>query len=150
MFRSNEELREPHWQIAQDAASKAKNITELYLRQFPEMKKSFFGKCYICQIQAKHIERAAENFLHAQNQLGLSYYNFIKDFIETYNSIPKNDPLFHALRDQVIPHLQYSLNTLLRLRAEDTSQEYMGPYIILVKEKLNIRTLDEGQRNSGL
>jgi hypothetical protein len=145
MFRSRDEMQaEPHWQLALDAASKAKAITEIYLRDFPEMKKSFFGKCYICQIQAKRIQNYTNQFLNkTRPDARLDYYFFIKNFIETYNNIPKNDPLFHALRDQVIPHLQHSLNTLLRLRTEDTSQEFMGPYVILVREKFGITMQEE-------
>ena len=149
MTAQNEEKKD-YLEIMILAANYIKFVTENYIAQYPNAKKSFFGKSLDHIDAAKKLNNSAEIFLRETStgtqDIQVTYYFFVKEFIETYHAIGRNDRLFNDLqKHEVINHFQNSLNRILQLKAEDTSQEFMTPYIILIKEKFQI-TLPEEKR----
>jgi hypothetical protein len=139
-----------HLEIMRVAAENVYKVADVYIATYSEAKKSLFGKSHTCQKEARSLKVLADDFLkqiHATNNDNRTqYFFFVRDFIETYNIIPRHDSLSHLLQKNVLNHFQMSLNTLLQLRSENTSQEYLAPYIILVKVKLSITTDEEQNR----
>ncbi|MDR3478655.1 MAG: hypothetical protein P4M14_11565 [Gammaproteobacteria bacterium] len=139
-----------HREVMLAAAKNVFQIADAYINSYAQAKKSLFGKSHNCQKEASVLKSIADTFLkegrNDPEKARTTYFFFIRDFIETYNSIPRNDSLCHNLQKGALNQFQMSLNTLLQLRSENTSQEFLAPYIILVKEKLRI-TPDE-ERNS--
>lgn len=139
-----------HWEIMRIAANHVRDAAAFYLTLDAPSKISFFRRSRNCPDEAKKLQDAALAFLQATQtqhpEQHQAYFTFVKTFIETYNTIPSKDALRDYLQKDALMHFQKSLNTLLQLRSEHTSQEFLGPYILLVREKFNIKSKEEENR----
>jgi hypothetical protein len=88
------------------------------------------------------IEQQVKTFLGAINKPGNerrdAYYVFINDFIETYNKIPKKDPLLSSLEKKVISDFKNSLSVFIRFDSKKKSPEDLRLLVGYTKDKLQI------------
>ena len=134
------------------AASAIINVANTYLVSFTEPKKSLLGKIQVSQEQAATLKSAADLFLRESQDENkdarLTYFFFIKDTIETLNTIPRNDKLRLFLEKGALSQFHASLNKLMQYKAAYTSQEYMGIYVTLIKDRFRISEHEERGRPS--
>ena len=151
MSSSPDAIAEDHINLMMIAVNTTVKIAESYINTNDQSKKFLWGKSHNCLKEATTLKTAALDFLkNIQNKdedPRLTIYFFTKAFIETYNSIPLKDELKNQLQKNALNPFQTSLNKLLRLRSEHTSQEFLAPYIILFKENFRITANEENKRS---